>query len=1200
MNFRELIDGHFEPLWRHNARRDADAFKDELSSSSPTRRRFLAGAGVALLAEYLDTRRAIAAFPRGSVSTSGLTQITNARTGTTYQYLYQALVAMQSGDTILLPAGLTHQFGGSPVYYANYRETNWIGRVTGVSGSGFGSTCLGATGNYGGKLAADYGTIQGVGTTNNGRALMSPPFGILAADFHHGDTEMFFDPSTPVSRFDPAGNFVQVIGNYNFAQFANVNMSYTGLDLAGNGLTGMTDGLGATAIPAGTLICAYIVNGKGIFVTCGQNPGWTFTNLEFAYTAWAGGQNVVSSIQQSDSNPGGPYVGSMTLNNCYIHDTKQGPGLGYSGIGSTGAIFAHMFDTELYNNGAYHSTNSDTHNTYIGHLSELIMDNCYSHHTAGTWLVKTRAALNFLRYCQIRGERTDSNPFGDDNSGVDFSNGGLCYVIGGVFQQSLNAANQTIDMSAEFGASGAMEGGALNPLVELYAVNNTFIGPANGTGISGQNGAVGKAPIRWNNLGVQNPEIPLLSQSAGGSLAARTYFGLNSVIGTGGGETTTADFNGGVGALPIVWNSLAISANNLITVASPFTHTGASTYNCYMNYDDPQPFLNYSFPQVQQGNLYFWDAGFTQPVFSQTSGGTLISITGTLTNGSNQVTALSGLTGLASITQLRDMSLYTPGGPTGLFVSTVNVATGTLSLNGNYTGITGSVILTFGYYLYCGFTYATALGDSVLLAIQGFNPVASGATWYDGSYTFQTTRLVNAATIQIDPGNRLVVAAPPTGPTWATGVNFWAALHNWDPGWGYVGVDNFLDAGIIGLTKLTSSPMSFAGSFTTSPGILVKSQVLQQPLFLQNASPISIGTPFTEASTGLVNLNPTRTKLQWFRRGASFNGGVMESWYAVVPGGGLSSYSDTIYLQNAKSTLIKGALSIWRGCTAGIFDANFPSPSMQTSNVGSITTAGGNVTVLALFRSGGTAGAGYTQLQTATGLNAMFASFSAGQTALPVTETGGSSADILMTDCLTGTSAAPTLVTSQLISGASGSAQVNFTVASANAGDILYLQIITDQANLAAIGQIGPPPYSLAVNASPYCLVQNCLTANFNSAAVGGGLVVTDRIVAMPAGAVTETTNLKANPFNGTTFGSPTWATVFSDSNQADYVYTLASGSPALNAASNPGSSPEGQNLIPTFQTGWSGLPTPGTPIPAKVGRTDIGPALTGSIGALI
>ena len=360
-----LLNGSLEPLWRHNARADADKFKLDLLRSTLSRRRFLAGAGVALLTEYVDTRRAVA-FWHGV----GVTEITNARTGTKYQYLPNALAAMQNGDTILMPAGLTYQYEGTTYYYANDLNTDCNG-FSGVSGSGYGSMYLGNNGvtPYGGFLpSCDYGSIAAVGKANNGRALLTPPYGILAQDFLTTDTEMYFEASTPVANFAAlpfSWQNLYVLSSYNAGQFANTQMAFSGVDATNNGLTGIT-GTRAATIPAGTIIAQALFNqNKAIFVAAGANPGWTFSNLELAYASGAGYSTVVSSIQQTSCNPGGPYAGSMTLNNCYIHDCRQGPGIGYGGYGDIGN-FAYLFGCELTQIGAFNQTTSNTHNIYIG------------------------------------------------------------------------------------------------------------------------------------------------------------------------------------------------------------------------------------------------------------------------------------------------------------------------------------------------------------------------------------------------------------------------------------------------------------------------------------------------------------------------------------------------------------------------------------------------------------------------------------------------------------------------------------------------------------------------------------------------------------------------------------------------------------------------------------------------------------------
>jgi hypothetical protein len=148
------------------------------------------------------------------------------------------------------------------------------------------------------------------------------------------------------------------------------------------------------------------------------------------------------------------------------------------------------------------------------------------------------------------------------------------------------------------------------------------------------------------------------------------------------------------------------------------------------------------------------------------------------------------------------------------------------------------------------------------------------------------------------------------------------------------------------------------------------------------------------------------------------------------------------------------------------------------------------------------------------------------------------------------------------------------------------------------------------------CVIRNSIAVNYDSRYTGPSLAcnggtadkmgsvnvgVTNPVYGdkVPSKYLIEANNLKVNPFDGRTFGSPSYGAVFADPNQSSYDYRLASGSPALNAADDPGRSLHGQDLVPHYQSSWHGLPTHGTPIPAKDGRADIGTDKTGSIGAL-
>jgi hypothetical protein len=1205
---RETINGSFEPLWRRNARQDAEKFKAELVKSSVSRRKFLASAGAALLLEYVTQRRAVAltqASASGSAAASAVTGITNARTGSVYPYLPEALRAMQDGDTILLPAGRTYQYHGETRYYSHWANTNCYARY------GRRNVYLGKASLSRGICGGDYGTIQGVGSANNGRALIAPSWGILAQDFRPTDTEMFFDPSTPAASFplvNGRGTYTYVNPNYNFGQFAYFGLGYTGINIANNSLTGVSGSRPAT-VPAGTVITTWVGDeNKAIFIAGGANPGWTLKNLELAYTA----AGTANAIQQDASPPGGPYVGSVTIANCYIHDCKQGPGLGYSGIGDI-PTFTRLFDTEIARNGGF---DGQSHNIYVGHVGEFIMDNSYSHFTTGAWLVKTRAPLNILTYCQFRGERTDNNASNNDNAGIDIPNGGLTYFIGCIHQQSLNAGNQAINYAAEANFLGSSQGGSPNHIQELYVINGTIVGPANGVGHN-----VGKAPIKLNYLAVNQPPITKLSQINGGTLPGRQYWAAMTNTGESGGESAASPLKADIGS-GSVYEELNVAANNLMRVAAPPQMTGTGAWNCYLNYGDP---LMYSapvpYPQpTTGGNYFFWDRGHTRAVFAFSPGGTTISAKGTLENGKNVITGVTELAGLASLWQLLSLTVYVDGVSTGLVVWDVNTGAGTLTLNGNYSGSGGAKSLTFGSWLSCGFTYQTPLGESVNASNSGIQYVAPpdpNWPWYDGSYTSHRGEPMQfSCFIQVEPGQKLVVNAPPSGPSWASGVNFWAQQLRFAGDFA-TGPDGRADAGFLAKTKLNSSPIRFGETWTSRGPLFHKAQQMQSILYRQNASPIPFGTDFTEPSTGLLNNNPNQNKLEWFRRGAAnIDGLTMDCWYAIVPAGGLSGYQETIHLTSVPACI--GSVSVWRGCVADPFDANFQMPVTGAKNAIPVNTAAGNVTVLAAFRSSiwnkvGTAGTGFTQVSSVVPLNVEYAAFASPQSALNVTQTGGALSDILIVDALAGSGSPPRLISTVNINAKGG--RIDFTIPVANAGDVLYLFLGSGLAS--AVGRLhGPPPMGDAVGISTLCVIKNSIAVNYDSRYTGPSLacnggtadsmgtvnvgvinpVYGDKV---PSKYVTEVNNLKVNPFDGRTFGSPSYATVFADPNQASYDYRLAPGSPALNAAADSGRSLHGKDLVPQYQSSWHGLPTEATPIPAKDARADIGGDKIGSIGAL-
>ena len=258
-----------------------------------------------------------------------------------------------------------------------------------------------------------------------------------------------------------------------------------------------------------------------------------------------------------------------------------------------------------------------------------------------------------------------------------------------------------------------------------------MVGPSNGKGSST---GVSHAPIKLNGFGVGNPEIPKLSQRAGGDLSPRAYWIQCTAVGTGGGETVSSPISGGVGG-NTVFSMLPVKAKSVLGVASPLTRTGAHGWNCYANYVDPIIYLNGKIGSIpQEGNYFFWDAEFKHPVFDLMSGATTISARAALTKGSPTVTGVTSLAGVGSIAQLRMLAVYSEGKATGCFVRSVDIAANALTLSDGWPGSSGMISLAFGHYLYCGFTYVTLLGDSANAAIATIN---DGRSTRFGSFYFQ-------------------------------------------------------------------------------------------------------------------------------------------------------------------------------------------------------------------------------------------------------------------------------------------------------------------------------------------------------------------------------------------------------------------------------------------------------------------------------
>ena len=260
-----------------------------------------------------------------------------------------------------------------------------------------------------------------------------------------------------------------------------------------------------------------------------------------------------------------------------------------------------------------------------------------------------------------------------------------------------------------------------------------------------------------------------------------------------------------------------------------------------------------------------------------------------------------------------------------------------------------------------------------------------------------------------------------------------------------------------------------------------------------------------------------------------------------------------------------------------------------------MTTAAATTVVEAAFRNSATAGSGWTQLASTSILMSEYQAFSSPQTGTAVTQTGGGTTDIIV-NAITGTSLA-LRGSPQSFDGSANT--ISFTIPTIVSGDYLVIDLaIGNGPQILSVDPLawGPLTQNQALAHSPTGLVMNNLFAYYNPARTGGYIQSYPGIdlftgVGYPT---VSSFNLQVNSWNGSTFQAPLIAAVWT--NVSAFDFTLAGGSPAIGAGSNPGSS-GGFSLVPTSQSSMIGTPTPGFPAAALTTRSDSGVTL-GAIGS--
>jgi len=186
-------------------------------------------------------------------------------------------------------------------------------------------------------------------------------------------------------------------------------------------------------------------NGKGIFVVAADRM--RIENLEIS------GAKVADENGAAVRNEGR----DLTICNSFMHDNENGF------LGAALGTLTMEYST-FDNNGA---GDGQTHNVYVDAGSSvgdrLIFRHNYSHRARIGHNLKTRARENFVLFNRIMDE-TD----GTGSYAIDFSDGGLAYVVGNLLQQGPNTDNNDII---------AFNPENIDPRrpQELYVVNNTIV-----------------------------------------------------------------------------------------------------------------------------------------------------------------------------------------------------------------------------------------------------------------------------------------------------------------------------------------------------------------------------------------------------------------------------------------------------------------------------------------------------------------------------------------------------------------------------------------------------------------------------------------------------------------------------------------------------------------------------------------------------
>jgi hypothetical protein len=197
-------------------------------------------------------------------------------------------------------------------------------------------------------------------------------------------------------------------------------------------------------------------DGRAKLLAAGQSAENKATWVIKGRNAFVGNIEFAEAVATNGNGAGIRAEGiNLTIVNCYFHDNQEGL---LSALNTT-ASRVDIENSEFARDGG---NGGYSHEIYISNIAQLIVRGSYFHHGRVGHLIKSRAQRNLIAANRITDEAGGSASYE-----IDLPNGGLNIIINNLIEQSALTQNSTM---LENGLEGP-----INPIQELYVVNNTFV-----------------------------------------------------------------------------------------------------------------------------------------------------------------------------------------------------------------------------------------------------------------------------------------------------------------------------------------------------------------------------------------------------------------------------------------------------------------------------------------------------------------------------------------------------------------------------------------------------------------------------------------------------------------------------------------------------------------------------------------------------